>query len=280
MGNSEMNNPANEEKVKKYSIVEECTSPVYIPVIHGIEVWNTTLPNAYTKYMEEWKNEVVELTEYSKGGMVVPFEVRYDPNKGRALFTTVDIEKDTKVWTSTHSHNFDKEVDYLAFLKYLPHNLQCDIILWTYPIFDSTTTVALGLDEGNYMNDGGPGSKSNNLNTDSTALYHIKAGEELMLDYSEFIPFDHEVAWYDQLREKVFGKYNYTQQGSPPTLRAQNKNETVFVGDNSPFHDLKHDASPIVRHTMTSIYALLLVVVILKSTKGLSKLWSKKYHGH
>jgi hypothetical protein len=230
--------------------------------------------------MKEWKNEVVELTNHSEGGMVVPFEVRYDPDKGRALYAKEDIEKGTVVWTSSHDHNFDEEEDYLAFLKYLPHNLQCDIILWTYPNVDTTTTVTIGFDEGNYMNDGGPGSRRNNLFSDTTAIYNIKAGEELMQDYSEFIALDGEVAWFDQLRERAFGKYNYTQQGSPPNLRAQNKNETVMSGDYSLFHELMQDASPNVGRTTTSMCALLLIVVIVKSSKGFSKYWSRKYHGH
>jgi hypothetical protein len=272
----ERNSITNEEEVTVYSIVEECVSPVYIPVIHGIEVWNTILPNAYTNYMKEWKNKVVELTKHSKGGMVVPFEVRFDPNKGRALYAKEDIKKGTLVWTSSHSHNFHGEKDYLAFLKYLPHNLQCDTILWTYPVIGSTTTVVIAFDEGNYINDS---PDSYNVH-ETVAMYNIKEGEELLEDYSQFIALDGEVAWFDQLREKAFGKYNYTQQGSPPNLRAQNKSETLFSGDNSLFHELMHDDSPNVGRTVTSLYALLLIVVIVKCRKGFSNLWSRKYHGH
>jgi hypothetical protein len=272
-----MNSIANEEKVTVYSIVEECISSVYVPVIHGIEVWKTILPDAYTNYMKEWKNEAVELKDYSEGGMVVPFEVRYDPNKGRALYAKEDIEEGTVVWTSSHSHNFYEEEDYLAFLKYLPHNLQCDIILWTYPIAETTTKVAIAFDEGNYINDGGPESIRNNVYSYSTAtaMYDIKAGEELLQDYSEFIDLDREVEWFDQLRESAFGKHNYTLQGSPLTLRAQDKIETVFSDDNSLLHDPKHGASPDVGRILVSISAPLFIVVILKYSKGFSKFWSR-----
>jgi hypothetical protein len=266
-----------------YSMVEECTSPVYIPVIHEIEVWNTILPDAYTNYMKEWKNKIAKLTKHSKGGVVVPFEVRFDPNKGRALYAKEDIKKGTLVWTSSHSHNFHGEKDYLAFLKYLPHNLQCEIMLWTYPIVHTTSKVTIAFDEGNYINDGGPGSRTNNVYSDSTAtaIYNIKAGEELMQDYSDFIDLDHEVEWFDQLRERAFGKYSYSLQGAPPTLRAQNKSENVLSGDNSPLHDRRvDDVSPTVGRTMLSIYTLLFIVVIVKSSKGCSKFWSRKYHGH
>jgi hypothetical protein len=138
---NEMSSITKAEKVTLYNIVEDCTSPVHIPVIHEVEVWNNVLPNAYTKYMDEWKNKFVNLRDYSEGGMVVPFEVRDDPNKGRGLYAKSNIKNGTKVWTPAHFHYFNGKEDFLAFLMYLPHNLQCDIILWTYPVADTSNKL-------------------------------------------------------------------------------------------------------------------------------------------
>jgi hypothetical protein len=279
-----MNSNTKESIVPANSIVERCISPVYRPIIHGDEVWNTILPDAYTKYMKEWKNKVVSLKKHSEGGMVVPFEVQDDPAKGRGLYATKDIKKGTRVWTSAHFHYFNSEEDFLEFLKYLPHNLQCEIILWTYPVADTTSQVAIPFDEGVYMNDGGPGSSRNNIESyTTTAIYDIKAGEELLQDYTDFIDLDHEVAWFDQLRERAFGRYNYTQQGAPPSLEQHNKNNVVHSGNNLVFHEFMHDTQPILGRAVTSIKsgcALLIVLVILKTSLGLSKVWSRKHHGH
>jgi hypothetical protein len=277
---SEMSSSTKEEIAPVGTIVDSCTSPVYRPVIHGIELWNTILPDAYTKYLKEWKNENISLTKHSEGGVVVPFEVRDDPNKGRGLYATKDIKRGTRVWTPEHFHYIDGEEDYLAFLKYLPHNLQCEIILWTYPLAGTTTEVAITLDEGAYMNDGGPGSSRNNLDSETYAKYDIKAGDELLQDYSLYIYLDHEIVWFDDLRERAFGSYNYTQQGAPPTLRQQNENKKAFEGQGELLHD--QTTQHILRSANTSFesgVALLSFVVILRTSQGLSRLWRRKYHG-
>lgn len=213
-----------------FSIVDDCASPssVYRPIVHPKEVWEVTLPTAYRRYMKQFHSESADLEDYSVGGMVVPFEVRYDPDKGRGLYAAEDIKKGTRVWDESHFHWFDKDEDYLAFLRYLPPTLQCDIILWTYPAKGSTTEVAIPFDEGVYMNDGGPGSSRNNVSANTVTLRDIKAGEELVQDYTKFIDLDNEVQWFAELRERVFGKHHYTQQGAPPSLR-QNNNENTKV---------------------------------------------------
>jgi hypothetical protein len=135
------------------------------------------------------------------------------------------------------------------------------------------------------MNDGGAGSSRNNIDSYSTtAKYDIKAGEELLQDYTEFIDLDHEVAWFDHLRERVFGKYSYTQQGAPSTLRSQPKIETVFIGSNTEFQDLKDDAShtagTIITNRQQYGIALFLFLVLLKSSQGVSKFWSSIHRDH
>jgi hypothetical protein len=82
---------------KVYSIVEDCPSSGYRPIIHGDELWKTILPNAYKQYKKTRSNSHVKLKKHSVGGMLVPFEVRNDPVKGRGLYAIEDIPKGTQV---------------------------------------------------------------------------------------------------------------------------------------------------------------------------------------
>jgi hypothetical protein len=93
-------------------------------------------------------------------------------------------------------------------------------------VANTASKVAIPFDEGVYMNDGGPGSSTNNVDSETVALRDIKAGDEILQDYTEFIDLDNEVEWFAKLRERAFGKYHYTQQGAPPML-AHERDETT-----------------------------------------------------
>ncbi|KAG7341504.1 SET methyltransferase domain containing protein [Nitzschia inconspicua] len=278
-----------DDKVQVYSIVEDCASAGYRPIIHSKELWETTLPNAFTHYMKKHRKKNVKLSKHSEGGMVVPFEVRDDPEKGRGLYATADIPKGTQVWTSSHFHHFKREQDFLAFLQYLPHNVQCDVILWTYPEADSTTEVAIPFDEGVYMNDGGPGSSRNNVDSQTVALRDIKAGEELMQDYTEFIDLENEVKWFAKLRQRAFGNYAYTQQGAPPNLKKEENRPESHL-----FETLLHDSATVTGHMPNEAdlaiwnvlfgLSILLIICFTKFKRGrgqgLSIFSSNKVHGY
>ncbi|KAL3909117.1 MAG: hypothetical protein SGILL_008215, partial [Bacillariaceae sp.] len=189
-------------KLPTYSLVKDCThSP---RKVHGKHVFAGILRDAYRQSKYDLGLSVPRfLKKPFVNGMKVPYEVRDDPVHGRGLYAMKDIPKGTVVWKGESAHFFNDR-EFVAFLRYLPPELQCDVILWAYPK-KSSTKVSLALDEGSYMNDGGT-HKANCGASSTTSLRDIQAGEHLTEIYSEYVDLEgNRVPWFHWLRELTYG---------------------------------------------------------------------------
>lgn len=140
--------------------------------------------------------------------------------------------------------------------------------------------MALPFDEGVYMNDGGKNSRTNNIDSYTTrTTKQIRAGQELLQDYSEFVG-DNNVEWFDALRSKTFGgNLDFTQQGAPKQqekLRQQRQQQMQQYS----LYDAADVVSTNVDGTLPYSYVLLvsttMVLVFLLFAKVMfpgTKLW-------
>ncbi|KAL3905368.1 MAG: hypothetical protein SGILL_009706 [Bacillariaceae sp.] len=201
------------QKLPTYRLVKDCTDDSHPKRLHGRDMFAGILRNA----LRQSKNDLGQpipsyLNKPFVNGLQVPYQVRDHPDHGRGLYAVDDIPQGTLVWQGELA-SFDHPRDFVAFLRYLPQDLQCDVILWAYPVQHSRSKVMLAMDEGSYMNDAGKDANCGG-NVPST-LRNIDVGEELVEDYSTYLDFEGSVVWFHSLREHVFGGGGYTDQGAP-----------------------------------------------------------------
>lgn len=103
----------------------------------------------------------------------------------------------------------EKQSDLINFLRLLPHDLQCDIILWAFA--GDRDTAYLVMDEGGFVNHGET-PELVNLDPDCRTLRDIHPGEELLQDYGEYN--NPNPGWFNDMRERAWGAEAYLEQGA------------------------------------------------------------------
>ncbi|KAL3913833.1 MAG: hypothetical protein SGILL_006336 [Bacillariaceae sp.] len=201
---------ANSANTKRtYPLAMDCATSNYPRVIHPHETWYF-LQDMYKEVRASFGKTWKESLNDHGTGMYVPFEIRDDGPRGRTIHILQDVPKGSYVWSGTHFGTFSSEEIFVAFLERLPHDLQCDVLLWAYPEKDSSS-VGLALDEGSYMNHG-EDEKVVNMDADCKALRDLKAGEEVLEDYGDFIGTNQD-AWFNKLRDKAWGDQKQERVG-------------------------------------------------------------------
>jgi hypothetical protein len=211
--NQKKEKPNNNANLTTYPIVEDCTnSPRNI---HDPSIFSGLLRDALRQSKIDLQQSIPSFLDSPfDDGFYVKYQVKNDPVHGRGLFVTEDVPKGAMVWSGELA-KWRSARDFLAFLRYLPQDLQCDVLLWAYPEKDSADKVALAMDEGSYMNDCNGNKDIMTVSSSGKTVRHLNEGEELVEDYSSFIDMEGEVQWFHKLRAKVYGNGEYTQQGAP-----------------------------------------------------------------
>jgi hypothetical protein len=147
-----------------------------------------TTGNGFSVDPSEWKD-----------GLKVPYEIKR--NKwGRGIYATEDIAASSIVYDCSNTVSFFEPSVYRYFLKSLPPRQACEVIQWSYIVelneeevldSDFDAIMCLDLDNGSLMNH--ESTKHNvyygNSEDGECFIYTerpIKAGEELLIDYSDF----------------------------------------------------------------------------------------------
>jgi len=193
-------------------------------------LWNASvyeyLREKYVDIVDE-EEEQIGLEDAMNGGLLIPFEARHTPEKGRGLFAAADITKGTIMWNEEDHAIFKDEDEFDEFLDEIGYDLACDIIQWAYvepcKIYDPKAAEScyhVGVELGpssliNTVNDK-KNEKPNFLNcpemddalrkeiigcsTDMAyaayATRDIKEGEEILTNYKAF-DNDAELEWFD-----------------------------------------------------------------------------------
>ena len=158
------------------------------------ETW-MLLRRAYCEAMdEEWDPE-----EWIEDGMLVPYEIRMDPVRGRGVFVTKNIEKGTRVDSGAQIAEFENREQLVMFLEALPWEYQCDVLLWAYPNNGKATVDLAASSFVNHSED----AEEINLSTGGYATRDIREGEIILMNYSEFISYN-SVPWFDEIRSAAW----------------------------------------------------------------------------
>ena len=197
-----------------------CWSIGQSTTIHDRETWEF-LQNAYRRAVPPGTSSIV--TEPTTG-MMVPYEVRLIPDKGRGLFATKDIKKGEVVWEDILTGKFTDELSWRRFVSSIPYELACEVYKWSYVLYDKKsgkTLVHLDLDDASFTNtadddDEGPNSTNGEL---SIALRDIKAGEEITMSYSGLTD---NIGWYKKMKRLAWKK---DRKKSSPCQSTSNKEE-------------------------------------------------------
>ena len=190
-----MTTMADEEKKSKVDnefAVSSCSKAKQR--IPNRETW-MLLRRAYCEAMgEEWDPE-----EWIEVGMLVPYEIRMDPVRGRGVFVTENIEKGTRVDSGEQVAEFENREQLVKFLEALPWEYQCDVLLWAYP---NNGKATVDLEASSFVNHS-EDAEEINLSTGGYATRDIREGEIILMDYSKFISYN-SVPWFDEIRSAAW----------------------------------------------------------------------------
>jgi hypothetical protein len=291
MPRGEPNPPAplirNPSKLPSYTLVESCTDSPRI--IHDPSIFSGLLRDALRQSKIDLQQSIPSFLDSPfDNGFHVKYQVKNDPVHGRGLFVTEDVPKGTKAWDG-ESAKWWSEHDFLAFLRYLPHHLQCDVLLWAYPKKGSSDRVTLAMDEGSYMNDCNGNKDIMTVGSSGNTVRHLRAGEELVEDYSTYIDMEGKVQWFHKLRAKVYGNGKYTQQGAPSTSSNEGVNPPLSMSSAGVANTMDHllqeleafsEASLPKKNNLNLSFALMILLSLFAMFVRRKLMLRNKVHGH
>lgn len=183
--------------------------------VHDGETWEL-LNRIYNDVVGRDKSSLP--SNFIKSGFKHSIEVKFDPVMGRGVYAASVIRKGSLIWQSDNTAIFDEPQDYRNFIRALPRELSCDVLIWAYSRMisedrDDEFYVCVDLDEGSFINsvfdrpsllnmavglDDGP--MPDGADTDEGiqklswygcklkfyATKDIQVGEQIMADYGEF----------------------------------------------------------------------------------------------
>mmetsp|Transcript_13142 Transcript_13142/g.25104 ORF Transcript_13142/g.25104 Transcript_13142/m.25104 type:complete len:333 (-) Transcript_13142:186-1184(-) len=197
---------ATNRKWEHYDFATDCATSDYPRLIHPSETWDF-LRDAYIKSLGGDDGSDDGGSGFQNHGFSIPFNVRDDGPRGRSIYAAELIPKGTKFYKSSESCVRFKEKGGLKnYLRLLPHDLQCDILLWAWA---TSSGAMVCLDEGSYMNHGEEPEMRTHHNTKT--LRDIQPGEELLENYSSYVYTDG--GWFNELRGRSWGEMKDTEEG-------------------------------------------------------------------
>jgi hypothetical protein len=202
------------------------------PTISGCSTLNFT----HFSSLEETFSEIQKAYDLAKGkahdkfargytAMQVPFEVVPDKKAGlgNALIAKESIKKGTTVWEAWHYGRFSarNRKKYYRFLEPLSLKQQCFVLSMTHASYDGEY-LEVPMDEGNFIQQA-QFKDQVNLDVNCVTLRDISAGERFYMNFSEYIGYDHNIEWFDDLKFEAFregGLRGGSGTYSPPAATA------------------------------------------------------------
>ena len=154
----------------------------------------TTLNRMYNDLMASKGKPSTVPSTFDGSGFQHPVEVRYNPDRGRGVFTKTFVPKGSLVWKGTNTATFDDAQDYRDFIRTLPRQDACEVLIWAYTRLASEENgddededeylICVDLDEGSMVNsaslmdvtkqrfgDSGDGDVQNRTNATARSQY-------------------------------------------------------------------------------------------------------------
>ncbi|KAL3914882.1 MAG: hypothetical protein SGILL_005902 [Bacillariaceae sp.] len=266
------------------AIASDCKSSNYPRVKHDHKIW---------KFLQQvYREEAHRLHRRNFGvpwsvrhtGMQIPFHVKDDGPRGRSVYAAIDVPEGTKVWNPSKLASFEHPLEIVNFLHRLPHDLQCDVLLWAYPDAENEN-VGLALDEGTFINHA-ESDELKNMDSSGYALRDIRAGEEILEDYTEFIGVK-TLEWFNIIRSLAWEEEieaSHDSDGSSGTPNTNIHSGYVHAGAPLPSYEYSQTSrfgpeeltlsNPASVHAL--FFAFLSISILLFSWRRVSSQCSKK----
>lgn len=201
--NDKDNDASKRRKQPFLPVVTGCGQSDYPRVAYNESTY-IFLQNAYRETVDPDR-----LSTNRPNGFRIDYEIQQHPQQGRGVFAKQDIAEDTQVWTAGQHAKFEDERKFRNFMAKLPYHLQCDVLLWAYPMGKAAYCE---LDDGSFINHSTKQSEIN-LSGNGKAKRAIKKGEQLLMNYDNFITYG-TCPWFDEIRSAAWNdqtiKQNYT----------------------------------------------------------------------
>lgn len=188
---------------------EDDNSDSSLVEMHTDETWKT-FNEVYHQVVDRTRSSLPPTFEGS--GFQVPVEIKYMKSIGRGVFAKEVISRGQLIWKAVNTAEFTKAQDYRDFLRKLPQNLACDVLIWAYVRMISrkqqrTFKVCADLDEGSFVNHSNHPQMANmelgigrllrddedeeitwyGCDLEFYANRDIAAGEEIRANYDDFV---------------------------------------------------------------------------------------------
>eukprot|EP00565_Helicotheca_tamesis_P001405 CAMPEP_0185732706 /NCGR_PEP_ID=MMETSP1171-20130828/17282_1 /TAXON_ID=374046 /ORGANISM="Helicotheca tamensis, Strain CCMP826" /LENGTH=217 /DNA_ID=CAMNT_0028402273 /DNA_START=232 /DNA_END=882 /DNA_ORIENTATION=+ len=99
--------------------------------IHDPATW-TILREAYEKVVGKERSTIGDISHPETTAFRVPYSARQSAERGRGIFAEADIAKGEIVYDFSRSAQFRDGASFLEFLRIIPYDLACDVLMWTY----------------------------------------------------------------------------------------------------------------------------------------------------
>jgi len=230
-------------KLPKHPLPTDCATSNYPRLLHGGKTWKF-LQNVFHEqsYAKKSYHHRIHARHRHQGYSGVEddyIEARDDGDgRGRGMYAIRDIPRGTKTWYfgigwMTNDGEWSTRESMLGFLERLPHDLQCDVLLWAYAVQPSRKKssgkkgerfVECNLDEASFFNHG---ERPDLVNIEhNRASRDIEEGEELLMDYGSFIALGEEaLPWWDEIRNTAWKEGEVT--ASTPITVTDGSNGTI-----------------------------------------------------
>ena len=205
-------------KIKRHPLPDDCATSNYPRLIHKEETWRF-LQTVFFEQTYARKSYHYRLFARNKHLWYSGVDDNYveardgGDGRGRGMYAIKDIPAGTKVWYFrlewvVNDGYWDTKEKLINFLERLPHDLQCDVILWAYASVSVRKGtmgkfVECNLDEASFFNHAERPELVNIVH--NVAVRDIKKGEELLMDYGSFMAMGEEsIPWWDEIRSRAW----------------------------------------------------------------------------
>ena len=213
--NAQDYNERYNHKTKHYPLPSDCATSNYPRLIHDKQTWKL-LQDVHYEQSEgfSYHHRIHARHRYlwysgTPDGFI---QARDDGDgRGRSLYAIEDIPNRTVFWYTynggqANNAEWCTREDMMEFLGLLPHDLQCDVLLWAFAA-EEGGCVECNLDEASFTNHGERPELVNSIFDSlgqTITSRDIRKGEELLMDYNSFIMASGVLPWWNELRNTAW----------------------------------------------------------------------------
>lgn len=166
--------------------------------------------DAQSTLSSNWQNLYKDLpapyhVRVPNSGYLIPIEIKQTANKGRGVFTNVDIKKGQKIWDNRYQAIFPNPCSAMKFFASLNNEQACDALFWSYVhnFYGNGYQTMISLDGYGYTNHGTAQDGLENI------VHHFEGelSESNYHQWPELVPFVERISESTKANRNKPGAY-------------------------------------------------------------------------